>query len=651
MHDHDKPKRHRSQELRVRPSDSEGAENSLKNQLCQARDELERKTKELDCLYRISRLLEQPGLPLEAILDGVVNIIPSTTYSPESAWARITLEDQVFTSGTFRQTRVKEAAPITVHDKQTGSLELFFPEGESASNTGSFQEDRERLLRAIAERLGRVVERKRAQRALQENEKKYRSLFDESRDAIYITSPSDRFLDANQAALDLFGYTREKLGKRSIREFYVDRADRDIFRHELERNGSVRNYEVALRKQDETTMDCLLTATTWRSEDGSVLGYQTIIRDITEYKRTVEALQKSEARYRAIVEDQTELICRFRPDGTLTFANEALCRYVGGHEKTSAGKSYLLFIAQEDRAKVAEHLSSLSPENQVTTHECRGIASNGEIRWQQWTNRLIIDKKGAALEIQSVGRDITERKEIEAALEKNSEKIKRFAYSVSHDLKNPVIGLHGLSKLLHKHYRENFDERGKKFCDQILKTSEQVAELVDRINMYIAMKETPLVIERLNLKDIFRTIREDFSSTLTDRTIQWSEPNTPPQIEADHVSLLRILRNLVDNALKYGGEKLSRITIGYEESDDFHLFSVTDDGVGIKKEAFEEIFGFFQRNETSRGVEGTGLGLAIVRDLVEQHGGKAWLESPLEKGTTFYFSILKKLKSHKSIED
>jgi signal transduction histidine kinase len=109
------------------------------------------------------------------------------------------------------------------------------------------------------------------------------------------------------------------------------------------------------------------------------------------------------------------------------------------------------------------------------------------------------------------------------------------------------------------------------------------------------------------------------------------------------MSILRVLRNLVDNALKHGGDELTEIRLDYEGSDEYHTLSVSDDGVAIKSEDSEKIFGPFQRQEASTGVEGSGLGLAIVKEIAEQHGGTACVKSGPEKGASFYVSISKSL--------
>jgi len=483
-----------------------------------------------------------------------------------------------------------------------------------------------------------------SEEVIRESEQKYRTLFNDSRDAIYITSREGQFLDVNPALLQLLGYTREEIiGKINVRNIYVDPGDRDKFQREIERKGSVRDYEVRFCKKNGTEMDCLLTSTVSRSADGTVLGYQGIIRDVTARKRAERALQESEARYRAIVEDQTELICRFLPDGTLTFVNEAYCKYFGKKQEELIGQTFMLLIPKEDHRTLKDHLASLSPKNPVATHEHRVIGPHGEIRWQQWTNRMVLDEEGQLIEFQSVGWDITERKLMEEILKNSSEKIKQFAYSVSHDLKSPAIGIYGLTKLLHRRCRHLLDETSKDYCDRILEAAEQISALVDQINIYIKTSEAPIKIQTITLQEIFDTIRAEFSGQLADRHIRWLQPKTLPHIRGDRMSILRVLRNLVDNALKHGGNELTEISLGYEASDEYHTLSVSDDGVAIKSEDSEKIFGPFERKGASNGVEGSGLGLAIVKEIAEQHDGTVFVKSGPEKGARFYVSISKSL--------
>jgi two-component system, cell cycle sensor histidine kinase and response regulator CckA len=142
-------------------------------------------------------------------------------------------------------------------------------------------------------------------------------------------------------------------------------------------------------------------------------------RRVTTATRTLAA---SEARYRAIVEDQTELVCRNHADGTLTFVNDAYCRYFEKSRSELVGRSFRPLIPDEDQAAVNEHFASLGPDAPVATHEHRVIAPDGEMRWQQWTNRAILDDTGKIIEYQGTGRDVTERKCAEAAARESEER-------------------------------------------------------------------------------------------------------------------------------------------------------------------------------------------------------------------------------------
>lgn len=239
--------------------------------------------------------------------------------------------------------------------------------------------------------------------------------------------------------------------------------------------------------------------------------------------------------------------------------------------------------------------------------------------------------------------EVAERKRVEEALRESSEKLKLFAYSVAHDLKSPAIAINGLTKLLQKSYGDALGDKASLYCAQIVKASEHVGALVDNINVFIATKETPLTFETVSIEEILRTVRDEFSSRLSMRQIEWLEPGGEMNIEADKLSILRLFRNLVDNALKYGGEHLSEIKIGYEEREDAFMLSVNDNGVGITKEDTEKIFKLFQRQATARGIDGTGLGLAIVKEIAEKHGGTVWVETAPGRGTTFCVTISKHL--------
>jgi len=148
----------------------------------------------------------------------------------------------------------------------------------------------------------------------------------------------------------------------------------------------------------------------------TIAGRLSSFRDITERIQMERRLRKSEQRYRAIVENQIELIDRFQPDGTLTFVNEALCQYYGKPQTALLNQNILTNIPPAEQQRLREHLATLTPNNPVGTIEHRATNRHGELRWQQWSNRAIFDTEGRVIEYQGVGRDITEQKRMEEAL-------------------------------------------------------------------------------------------------------------------------------------------------------------------------------------------------------------------------------------------
>ncbi|MCG6918015.1 MAG: GAF domain-containing protein [Deltaproteobacteria bacterium] len=249
---------------------------------------------------------------------------------------------------------------------------------------------------------------------------------------------------------------------------------------------------------------------------------------------------------------------------------------------------------------------------------------------------------GVASSNARIYRDLQEKLE---EVQEKKETIKFFAYSASHDLKSPAIGLCGLMERFYRQYGDLLDDTGRLYCKTILKTASQIATLAEQINFYIAARELPLSIGRVNMEEMLTQLRQEFAGPLRERNVSLGEPSFFPDIMGDELRLTRAFRNLVDNALKYGGERLSEIRFGYEESEDHHIFSVADDGVGIKEEDMKRLFHFFQRLETSSRTEGSGMGLAIAKEAAQKHLGDLWVESAPNRGAKFYLSISKRLKS------
>jgi PAS domain S-box-containing protein len=271
----------------------------------------------------------------------------------------------------------------------------------------------------------------RIRTALEESEEKFTTIFRTSPDPMAIASLAEgRLLEVNDSLIEFFGYSRaEMIGRTTVElNFWHNLAQRRHCRTLLQQQGSARNLEVQLRTKSGEVRTVLLSAgvQTLEGQDCVIVMH----RDISERKAIELALQQSQTRYRAIVEDQTDLISRFLPDTTVVFVNDAYCRYFNINPADIIGKSYSPIIYEADRAMVAHLLESMSVANPTVTIENR-VVVNGEIRWTQWVNRMLFDQQGKLTEFQSVGRDITDLKQTEDALRQSEERFREIAQTIN----------------------------------------------------------------------------------------------------------------------------------------------------------------------------------------------------------------------------
>ncbi|NJP12433.1 MAG: PAS domain S-box protein, partial [Leptolyngbyaceae cyanobacterium RU_5_1] len=264
-----------------------------------------------------------------------------------------------------------------------------------------------------------ISDRKQAELSLS----RLAAIVESSGDAIIGKSLDGTITSWNAGAEKLLGYTAaEVIGHPITILFPPERVDElaQILAR-IKRGETIERYETVRMHKDGQRIDISATISPVKDATGQIIGSAKIARNITARKQAEAALQQSEARYRGIVEDQTELISRYSTDTTVLFVNEAYCRYFSVERAAMLGQSYVPLIFEADREHVTQLLNSLSLENPVVTIENRVIV-NGQVRWTQWINRMIVDKHGHLIEYQSVGRDIHNLKQIEAALRQSEAK-------------------------------------------------------------------------------------------------------------------------------------------------------------------------------------------------------------------------------------
>ncbi|MGC9965994.1 MAG: PAS domain S-box protein [Syntrophobacteraceae bacterium] len=507
-----------------------------------------------------------------------------------------------------------------------------------------------RQLALMMDSVWKIAERREAEEALRESQQMLHLVLDtipvrvfwKDLDSNYLGCNRPFALDAGlQSPEEILGRNDSEMGWREQAQLY--RSDDRLV---IETGRPKLGYEEPQTTPSGDRIWLRTSKVPLFDVKGEIKGVLGTYEDITVHKRAEEMLRASETRYRIVADNTYDWEYWSSPEGQVLYASPS-CQRITGYtvsEFEADPKLASRIVHPDDLTQFEAHVVEARTKSAASSSlEFRILHRDGTTRWIAHVCQPVFDGRGYFLGRRGSNRDITDRKKAEKALEESSQNLKFFAYSVAHDLKSPATGVYGLTKRLSKHARDVLDEKGRTYCDQIMKVSEHIAALVEKINMYIATKESALLIETINISEIVRMLRDEFSTQLSLRRIDWLAPESEVEIKADRLSILRIFRNLIDNALKYGGESLTRISIGYEDSESLHIFSVSDNGKGLKEADSEKIFGLFQRNETSRGVEGAGLGLAIVKEIAEQHGGRVWVEPRGKKGITFYVSISKNL--------
>lgn len=376
------------------------------------------------------------------------------------------------------------------------------------------------------------------------------------------------------------------------------------------------------------------------------------VQDITQSKRTEQLLRRSEERYRAIVESQSEMVTRIHIDGTILFANGAYARTRGTIPEALIGANFWNFVPETDRDAVRAMLSRLSPSTSEIRIENRFETADGT-RWTLWTNRaLSFDAQGHPLEIQSTGIDITDRKKIEEALlaqsnelakanealVKSNVELEQFAYVSSHDLKEPLRKISSFSQLLASRYDGRLDAEADQFIHHITDSVLRMQSLIDDLLSYSRVGKIDDRIRWFELSEVFSETVSDLQTLIAESGAEVTS-ETLPKIKGSRREVQQVLQNLISNGIKFRGEMPPRIRVSCRLTGDEWVIGVHDNGIGIEEKYFAQIFRVFQRLHGRDKYPGTGIGLAICKKIVEKNGGKIWVTSELGKGSSFFFTL------------
>jgi PAS domain S-box-containing protein len=517
-----------------------------------------------------------------------------------------------------------------------------------------------------------ITERKKGEQALKENEEKYRTLTKNINIGVFrnTAGPKNLFIEANPALVRMFGYkNRKAFLALNLSDLYQNVENRERLIEKLLTKGFIRNEEVHVEKKDGMPIICSLSAVAVKDEHGSIQYFDGTIEDITERKRAEEALQKSEEKYRTVVENAAEAIL-IAQDGMLKFVNRMASEMTGYSEHELRSSPFLEFIHPDDRQMVGErYLRRRKGDVSLPRYAFRLINKDGSIKWVEIDAVLVAwEDKPATLNFLS---DITERKRAEEELNKHREHLEElvkertrelegakqdadaanraksvFLANMSHEIRTPMNAILGFSQLMQRD--DTLNPQQWKHLDIINRSGEHLIALINDIleMSKIEAGRTTLNPTTFNLRALLEDLEIMFRVRTDAKKLNFSVEglgHIPDYVVGDQGKLRQVFINLLGNAVKFtekGGVVL-RIRVKQEDSDRLRLLAeVKDTGPGIPETELNNLFKPFQQTQNGRRAgSGTGLGLAISKEFVRLMGGDVTVGSKDGTGSLFKFDV------------
>ncbi|MDO9550495.1 MAG: PAS domain S-box protein [Methanoregula sp.] len=372
-----------------------------------------------------------------------------------------------------------------------------------------------------------------------------------------------------------------------------------------------------------------------------------IFEDITERNKAEEALKESEERFRVIFERSTVGKSLTSPEGNILRINPAFAEMLGYTIDEIQLSDFAKITYPDDLAESRECIRALlAGEVARYRMEKRYLHKAGRIVWTDVSTSLLKDKAGKPLYFITSILDITERKRTERQretlikeLEQKNAELERFTYTVSHDLKSPLITIRGFAGLLEDDVLKGDPLQLKKDIHRILDAAATMQALLSDLLELSRIGRVVNPSEKISFTRIVRESIDILAGPLAERGVAVDIAPDLPDVVVDHTRIREVMVNLIENAIKFLGDQPDPvIRIGVQNTGEGTVFFVQDNGIGINPKYLERIFNLFEKLDPS--APGTGIGLSIVRRIIEVHGGKIWVESEgLGMGTKVCFTL------------
>jgi PAS domain S-box-containing protein len=375
-----------------------------------------------------------------------------------------------------------------------------------------------------------------------------------------------------------------------------------------------------------------------------------VVIDITERKAAEKALRESEERYRNVVETQTELICRYLPDGTLTFVNDAYCRYFGRSRDDLIGRNFTELLPESARAGAMAYVEALIADKYPKRFEHQVIAKSNKVGWQEWNDHVIRDKDGNVVELQGIGRDITELKRAEREAKDRRQEVAyltrvaslgELSGALAHELNQPLTAILSNAQAAQRILAKSAVDLPEvsEILEDIVDDDNRASEVIRRLR--VLFKKGDMQLQPIDVNEVAMEVLGLARSELVTHQVTGNYQLMPdlPLVRADRIQLQQVLLNLVVNACEAMGDTApERRKLGVStvlRDDDTIKIEVEDYGIGLPGAGADRLFEpFFTTKEN-----GLGLGLSISRSIVAAHGGRLWARNNPQRGATFIVEL------------
>lgn len=538
-----------------------------------------------------------------------------------------------------------------------------------------------------------VTEQKKLFRALQESELRYKQLLRSIHTPIYTTDAEGRITFYNQAAADLWGREPEigqDLWCGSYKIFNPDGSDLPLESCPmavcLREQRAVHDEEILVVRPDGTLRNVAPHPQPVFDDSGNMTGAINMLIDVTEIKKTEQALRESEKKYRELAEslekkaeerlldllnNNEELkkseeryhkmieevedyaIILLDKDGIVQNWNKGAEKIKGYKEEEIVGKSFRQFYLPDDREReLPFKLLETARQKGKAIHEGWRMRKDGSKFWGSIVLTALHDKEGIIIGFSKVTRDLTERKiaeeklkEYTSQLEFQNEQLEQFAYAASHDMKEPLRKIIFYNNHLFEKASPNLNEKEKEYLNRSIAAAKRMGNLIDDLLSYSKASSANREFELTDLNEILDEIVLSYRDTIEETGAKIHFSNLPT-LNCLPFQMRQLFDNLISNALKYrSSERIPEITIrsenffagpddGLEKGKRYCKITVADNGIGFDEEYSEKIFGLFQRLSTTK-YSGTGVGLALCKKIAQNHHGSIKAIGTADEGARF----------------